>query len=57
MKKYFKGGICFMDMKVIKIIGFVSTIILSLVTSWVNEKQLNNTIDKKVAEAMTNKEE
>ena len=44
-----------MDRKVIKIIGFVATIIglgASLVTDWVNDQKLDDKIDTKLAEAL-----
>lgn len=45
-----------MDRKVIKIIGFVATIIglgASLVTDWVNDQKLDDKINTKISEALT----
>lgn len=53
-----KGGNCFMNKNVIKIISFVATIIgmgASLVTDWANEKKLDDKIGEKVAETLAKK--
>lgn len=44
-----------MNGKVIKVIGFVATVVglgASLVTDWVNDKKLDTKIDTKISEAL-----
>ena len=51
-----KGGNCFMDSKLIKILGIAATAIgmaATLVTDWVNDKKTDEKIEQKVIEALT----
>jgi hypothetical protein len=51
-----KGGNCFMDSKLIKILGIAATAIgmgATLVTDWVNDKKMDEKIEQKVIEALT----
>lgn len=50
-----KGGECFMNIKVIKIIGIAAAVLgagLTLVGNWASEKQQDAKIAEKVAEAV-----
>lgn len=47
-----------MNGKVIKVIGFIATVVglgASLVTEWVNDKKLDDKINAKVSEALAEK--
>jgi len=51
-----KGGNCFMNSKLIKILGIGATAIgmgATLVTDWVNDKKMDEKIEQKVIEALT----
>ena len=51
-----KGGNCFMDSKLTKILGIVATVIgmgATLLTDWVNEKKMDEKITEKITEALT----
>ena len=51
-----KGGNCFMNSKLIKILGIAATVIgmgATLVTDWVNDKKMDEKIEQKVIEALT----
>jgi len=51
-----KGGNCFMNSKLIKILGIAATTIgmgATLVTDWVNDKKMDEKIEQKVIEALT----
>ena len=55
-----KGGNCFMkNDKLIKIIGIVTTVVgvgVSLVSNWVNDKNLDMKVNEKIAKALADKE-
>ncbi len=49
-----------MNSKWIKVIGLAATVLglgATLITDWVNEQKMNETIDAKINEALNNKEE
>lgn len=51
-----KGGNCFMNSKLIKILGIAATAIgigATLVTDWVNDKKMDEKIEQKIIEALT----
>jgi hypothetical protein len=55
-----KGGNCFMNSKLIKILGIAATAIgmaATLVTDWVNDKKTDEKIEQKVNEAFAKREE
>jgi hypothetical protein len=50
-----KGGNCFMNSKLIKILGIAATAIgmgATLITDWVNDKKTDEKIEQKVIEAL-----
>jgi hypothetical protein len=52
-----KGGECFMNIKIVKAIGLVSSlvcVVATLASNWANEKQTDAKIAEKVAEAVAN---
>jgi sensor domain CHASE-containing protein len=51
-----KGGNCFMNSNLIKILSIAATVIgmgATLVTDWVNDKKMDEKIEQKVIEALT----
>ena len=50
-----KGGKCFMNEKILKILGVVTTILgvgVSLITNWIGDKNLDNKVNEAVAKAL-----
>ena len=55
-----KGGNCFMNGKLIKILGIAATVIgmgATLITDWVNDKKMDEKIEEKVNEALAKRDE
>jgi hypothetical protein len=52
-----KGGKCFMNNKLVKVIGLAASVVgvvASVATNWANEKKLDDKIAGKVSEALAN---
>lgn len=55
-----KGGNCFTNNKLIKILGIAATAIgmgATLITDWVNDKKMDEKIEQKVNEAFAKRDE